>query len=57
MGSQELLEHSYVAHFIWPKRALGYEFFIFESSVVGYLEAVRLHKLLKEQRKDRDAWD
>ncbi|GLT27890.1 hypothetical protein SLA2020_028580 [Shorea laevis] len=63
MGNQELLDHfsSYAAikarHSYGPKGHRGMSVLIFESSVAGYLEAVRLHKHFKEQGKDRDAWD
>ncbi|XVF27171.1 hypothetical protein REPUB_Repub14bG0083600 [Reevesia pubescens] len=62
MGSQELLEHfsSYPAlkarHY-GPQGHRGLSVLIFESSALGYLEAVRLHKNFMEQGLDRFAWN
>ncbi|KAI4299018.1 hypothetical protein L6164_032514 [Bauhinia variegata] len=63
MGNQELLDcfSSYAAlkarHSYGPQGHRGISVLIFESSAAGYLEAVRLHKHFKEQKRDREAWN
>lgn len=63
MGNQELLDYfsEYAAlkarHSYGPQGHRGMSVLIFEASTAGYLEAVRLHKHFKEQKRDREAWD
>ncbi|CAK9156052.1 unnamed protein product [Ilex paraguariensis] len=63
MGNQELLEYfdSYAAakarHSYGPQGHRGMSVLIFEASAMGYLEAERLSTHLKEDGKDREAWD
>ncbi|KAK9078487.1 hypothetical protein SSX86_002544 [Deinandra increscens subsp. villosa] len=63
MGNQELLEYfrSYEAvrarHSYGPKGHRGMSVLIFESSPVGYAEAVRMSEHFEEEGTDRDAWD
>ncbi|KAF2293749.1 hypothetical protein GH714_004468 [Hevea brasiliensis] len=63
MGNRELLDHfkTYTAvkarHSYGPQGHRGISVLIFDDTVAGYLEAVRLHKHFKEQGRDRDAWD
>ncbi|ESW20478.1 hypothetical protein PHAVU_006G212600 [Phaseolus vulgaris] len=63
MGNQELLDcfRDYAAfkarHSYGPQGHRGLSVLIFEESTAGYLEAVRLHKHFKEQRRDREAWN
>ncbi|KAI9103669.1 hypothetical protein K1719_023292 [Acacia pycnantha] len=63
MGNQELLDcfREYAAlkarHSYGPQGHRGMSVLIFEASVAGYLEAVRLHKHFKEQGRDREAWN
>ncbi|XP_039054125.1 protein SUPPRESSOR OF GENE SILENCING 3-like [Hibiscus syriacus] len=63
MGNQELLDYfsSYPAlkaqHSYGRQGHRGLSVLIFEKSVVGYLEAERLHKNFLEQRLGRSAWN
>jgi len=63
MGNQELLDcfSGYAAlkarHSYGPHGHRGMSVLIFEPSVAGYLESVRLYKHFKEQGRDREAWD
>lgn len=62
MGNQELIEYfnGYAAvkarHSYGPRGHRGMSVLIFEASAVGYVEAERLDKHLKEERTDRAAW-
>ncbi|XP_028753272.1 protein SUPPRESSOR OF GENE SILENCING 3-like, partial [Neltuma alba] len=62
MGNQELLDcfSEYAAlkarHSYGPQGHRGLSVLIFEPSIAGYLEAVRLHKHFKEQGRDREGW-
>ena len=64
MGNQELLDNfkDYekdvkARHSYGPKGHRGMSVLIFESSVVGYMEAERLNKHFENEGTDRDAWD
>ncbi|KAL8166280.1 hypothetical protein V2J09_007779 [Rumex salicifolius] len=63
MGNQELVNYfsNYspvkARHSYGPQGHRGISLLLFESSVVGYLEAERLHKHFLEQGTGRDAWE
>lgn len=63
MGNQELLDcfSEYAPlkarHAYGPQGHRGMSVLIFEASVPGYLEAVRLYKHFREQGRDREAWN
>ncbi|KAL7601763.1 hypothetical protein Lser_V15G23478 [Lactuca serriola] len=64
MRNQELLDNfkDYekdvkARHSYGPKGHRGMSVLIFESSVVGYMEAERLNKHFENEGTDRDAWD
>ncbi|KAJ0697939.1 putative protein SUPPRESSOR OF GENE SILENCING 3 [Helianthus annuus] len=63
MGNPELLDYfgSYEAvkarHSYGPKGHMGMSVLIFESSAVGYTEAVRLSQHFENEGTDRVAWD